>query len=108
MICFILYFKSPKKDFEVVVEGTRNANRGTIAFDDLDFVAGSCPPFGDNNFENRMSAYDNARNDDFDWVIRKGSTPSRRTGPRSDHTLGNPAGEARNIFSQLHCSAGSF
>ena len=29
-------------------------------------------------------SFTNGRNDDFDWTIRSGSTPSRGTGPSSD------------------------
>ena len=32
--------------------------------------------------------------DQFDWTLWNGSTPSRKTGPSNDHTLGTPKGDS--------------
>ncbi|XP_020612542.1 MAM domain-containing protein 2-like [Orbicella faveolata] len=41
------------------------------------------------NFDTSMCGFAQDSNDKFDWTRRKGSTPSRATGPSVDHTTGN-------------------
>lgn len=49
---------------------------------------GSC------DFETDLCTWSNTQaNDDFDWVQRKGATPSRGTGPTTDHTKNNAQGK---------------
>lgn len=48
------------------------------------------------DFENDKCTWKNTLNEDtFDWIIRQGNTPSRGTGPLTDHSKGNGDG---NIF----------
>ncbi|CAH2282309.1 MAM and LDL-receptor class A domain-containing 1 [Pelobates cultripes] len=44
------------------------------------------------NFEYDMCDWKQDENDDFDWNLRAGSTPSFGTGPATDHTMQNPFG----------------
>ena len=39
------------------------------------------------------------QNDQFDWQLRNGRTPSGQTGPSNDHTKGNIAGRYSPYFS---------
>ena len=39
-----------------------------------------------------MCSWRNLRNDNFDWLIGRGSTSSRYTGPSVDHTKGDLSG----------------
>jgi hypothetical protein len=39
-------------------------------------------------FETGLCGYGQAKDDDFDWERKKGSTGSVTTGPSFDHTLG--------------------
>ena len=42
------------------------------------------------DFDNSLcSGWDQSYSDDFDWTRRRGSTPSRSTGPSYDHTSGS-------------------
>ena len=50
--------------------------------------SGSC------TFETSLCTYANARNDNFDWIRMKGSTPSFGTGPAVDHTTGRANGKS--------------
>ncbi|KAM4543911.1 MAM and LDL-receptor class A domain-containing protein 1 [Fundulus diaphanus] len=44
------------------------------------------------NFEFDLCSWRQCRQDDFDWLIKAGSTPTFGTGPSSDHTLRDPSG----------------
>uniref|UniRef100_A0A3B3XWB3 MAM domain-containing protein n=1 Tax=Poecilia mexicana TaxID=48701 RepID=A0A3B3XWB3_9TELE len=44
------------------------------------------------NFEFDLCSWRQCRQDDFDWLIKAGSTPTLGTGPSSDHTLRDPTG----------------
>ncbi|KAM8967148.1 MAM and LDL-receptor class A domain-containing protein 1 [Pelodytes ibericus] len=44
------------------------------------------------NFEYDLCDWNQDKNDDFDWNLRAGSTPTFGTGPATDHTLQNPFG----------------
>ena len=49
---------------------------------------------GDCNFETGMCTYDNTQAEDqFDWLRNAGGTPSWKTGPSVDHTLGTTLGK---------------
>ena len=41
---------------------------------------------------NSMQGYTQLRTDNFDWTLRRGSTPSSSTGPTQDHTTGTSSG----------------
>ena len=43
----------------------------------------------DTNFENGWGMWTQGTNDDFDWELRSGGTPTLRTGPDHDHTTGD-------------------
>ncbi len=42
----------------------------------------------DSNFEEGWGIWEQATDDNFDWELRSGSTPTLRTGPDRDHTTG--------------------
>lgn len=44
------------------------------------------------NFEFDMCSWRQSKEDDFDWLIKAGSTPTVGTGPSNDHTLRDPSG----------------
>lgn len=44
------------------------------------------------NFEFDMCSWRQSKEDDFDWLIKAGSTPTPGTGPSNDHTLRDPSG----------------
>uniref|UniRef100_A0A3B5B5L7 MAM and LDL receptor class A domain containing 1 n=1 Tax=Stegastes partitus TaxID=144197 RepID=A0A3B5B5L7_9TELE len=44
------------------------------------------------SFEFDLCSWRQCREDDFDWLIKAGSTPTVGTGPSSDHTLRDPSG----------------
>lgn len=44
------------------------------------------------NFEFDLCSWHQSRQDDFDWLIKAGSTPTFGAGPSSDHTLRGPSG----------------
>lgn len=43
-------------------------------------------------FENGRCGWSQDTTDDFDWVPRRGPTPSGFTGPTADHTVGTSKG----------------
>nr|XP_054607469.1 MAM and LDL-receptor class A domain-containing protein 1 isoform X2 [Nothobranchius furzeri] len=44
------------------------------------------------DFEFDLCSWRQCQQDDFDWLIKAGSTPTIGTGPSSDHTLRDPSG----------------
>lgn len=44
------------------------------------------------NFEFNLCSWKQDRDDEFDWSLRAGSTPTLGTGPVTDHSLQNPSG----------------
>ncbi|XP_072046224.1 uncharacterized protein [Amphiura filiformis] len=81
-------------DFQILFEGTRGPDiRGDIALDDIEI--NECIPTGlACNFEDsRICGFTHSVEDDFDWIVKNGSTRSERTGPSSDHTYGTPGGK---------------
>ncbi|XP_033751987.1 MAM and LDL-receptor class A domain-containing protein 1-like [Pecten maximus] len=58
----------------------------TLPFDDLSISPGLCPLAGNCGFEKGFCTWTNMKNDDFDWLIGKGSTNTQFTGPTNDHT----------------------
>lgn len=80
--------------YKVLIEGVRGTGyQGDIAIDDVVITNGRCAPAGSCNFEQGLCGWTNAIvGDDFDWQRDFGGTPSSRTGPKVDHTLGTSSG----------------
>ena len=56
----------------------------------------NCPPTC--NFENGYCKWTNAQvGDHYDWIRNKGKTPSKFTGPSTDHTYNTSAGLSHSI-----------
>ncbi|XP_027129851.1 MAM and LDL-receptor class A domain-containing protein 1 isoform X2 [Larimichthys crocea] len=58
------------------------------------------------NFEFDLCSWRQSREDDFDWLIKAGSTPTIGTGPSSDHTLRDPSGHYLYLESSFPQAAG--
>lgn len=74
---------------------------GDIAIDDISMGDGACAGEGTCDFERDLCSWTQRQDDSFDWLRRKGPTPSIGTGPSSDHTLGTSAGQFG--FYKFHC-----
>ncbi|XP_064619815.1 MAM and LDL-receptor class A domain-containing protein 1-like isoform X2 [Lineus longissimus] len=79
--------------FKVIMEGVRgNDYEGDLAIDDITISNGTCL----NNSAAVNCTFDDDEcgwqqtnvNDDFDWTLHKGATPSSGTGPTQDRTPG--------------------
>ncbi|TNN57956.1 MAM and LDL-receptor class A domain-containing protein 1 [Liparis tanakae] len=61
--------------------------------DDSDEDAHICKGFsGRCSFEFDLCSWSQCRQDEFDWLIKVGRTPTVGTGPSNDHTLRDPSG----------------
>ena len=79
--------------FQVVFEGVRGGGyQGDIAIDDVKITPGACAGVGTCSFEKDTCGWIQRQDDKFDWIRRRGTTPSAGTGPSSDHTLGTSTG----------------
>lgn len=58
------------------------------------------------SFEFDLCSWRQCRHDDFDWLIKAGSTPTLGTGPSSDHTLRDPSGHYLYLESSFPQAAG--
>ncbi|XP_039982288.1 MAM and LDL-receptor class A domain-containing protein 1 [Xiphias gladius] len=58
------------------------------------------------SFEFDLCTWRQCRQDDFDWLIKAGSTPTFGTGPSSDHTLRDPSGHYLYLESSFPHSVG--
>ncbi|XP_071956926.1 MAM and LDL-receptor class A domain-containing protein 2-like [Antedon mediterranea] len=89
-----IYFHVSQILFQLVFEGVVGVSFDSdIALDDLTVTQGACPEAGECNFENGFCTWTNlAQNDDFDWLLGQGKTPSGFSGPSTDQTLGTDAG----------------
>ena len=89
--------------FQLFIEGIRGKNfQGDIAIDDVWVDEFPCPAPGACDFEDQsFCTWSQVKNgnssytgqDDFDWELLSGSTPSFNTGPKVDHTKGTPLGK---------------
>lgn len=82
--------------FKIIMEGVRGISyTGDIAIDDLKLLDGPCNKQGTCDFDNgEKCTWTNTPNgDDFDWIKGKGNTPSKWTGPTTDHTMGDGNGQ---------------
>ncbi|XP_033109454.1 MAM and LDL-receptor class A domain-containing protein 1-like [Anneissia japonica] len=96
--------KPVEDNFYIVFEGIQGKSfTGDIALDDIQFLHSTCtqitptPPlpnsFCDFEFGIDVCGYTQEKDDDqFDWKLQTGETPSKRTGPTNDHTKGNKYG----------------
>ncbi|KAG8009527.1 MAM and LDL-receptor class A domain-containing protein 1, partial [Nibea albiflora] len=58
------------------------------------------------SFEFDLCSWRQSREDDFDWLIKAGSTPTIGAGPSSDHTLRDPSGHYLYLESSFPQAAG--
>ncbi|XP_071965542.1 MAM and LDL-receptor class A domain-containing protein 1-like [Antedon mediterranea] len=96
--------KPTTDNFYIVFEGIQGKSfTGDIAIDDIQFTRSACPPttsppvllesFCDFDFGYEPCGYtQETENDQFDWTLTYGETPSDGTGPTNDHTRGNELG----------------
>lgn len=86
----------------MVFEGIKGTSfTGDISIDDFKLRDGSCPAPGDCDFEDGDTcSWTNAKNDNFDWILGRGKTPSFLTGPAIDHTTKTDSGKNRPRFNE--------
>uniref|UniRef100_A0A8C4F4A5 MAM domain-containing protein n=1 Tax=Dicentrarchus labrax TaxID=13489 RepID=A0A8C4F4A5_DICLA len=58
------------------------------------------------SFEFDLCSWRQSREDNFDWLIKAGSTPTVGTGPSTDHTLRDPSGHYLYLESTFPQAAG--
>uniref|UniRef100_A0A673AYJ2 MAM and LDL receptor class A domain containing 1 n=1 Tax=Sphaeramia orbicularis TaxID=375764 RepID=A0A673AYJ2_9TELE len=58
------------------------------------------------SFEFDLCSWRQSQQDNFDWLIKAGSTPTIGTGPSSDHTLRDPSGHYLYLESSFPQAAG--
>ena len=65
-----------------------------MGIDDFAIKKGACRKHpGDCSFEGEgLCSWYNLKNDDFDWLLHQGPTPSTSTGPSVDHTYNDKNG----------------
>ena len=79
---------------QIVFEGIRGGGyTSDAAIDDITIHKNPCPPKGSCDFERGTCGYTNLVDDQFDWLRHAGYTPSVKTGPKIDHTLGSSLGK---------------
>lgn len=87
-----------KQDNNVLAIHNRYNNTCTWNFAELTVF--SC------NFErNNLCGISQSGNDDMDWTLIRGSTPSLNTGPDVDHTLGTSKGKFVILFLPNHAQS---
>nr|XP_054757452.1 MAM and LDL-receptor class A domain-containing protein 1-like [Lytechinus pictus] len=98
--------------FQAIDHSNQGSYTGDIALDDLEYLDHNCkyvpPPTDpptipsvtvtplpwDCTFEGGTTCtWTQGTNDDFDWTIQNGSTPTIGTGPSADHTTQTPYGK---------------
>lgn len=58
------------------------------------------------SFEFDLCSWRQSRQDDVDWLIKAGSTPTVGAGPSNDHTLRDPSGHYLYLESSFPQAAG--
>ncbi|CAB1349505.1 unnamed protein product, partial [Coregonus sp. 'balchen'] len=58
------------------------------------------------NFEFDLCSWRQCQQDNFDWLIKAGSTPTAGTGPSTDHTLRDPSGHYLYVESSFPQATG--
>ncbi|XP_053198796.1 LOW QUALITY PROTEIN: MAM and LDL-receptor class A domain-containing protein 1 [Scomber japonicus] len=77
--------------------------------DDSDENPYICKGFsGRCSFEFDLCSWRQSREDDFDWLIKAGSTPTVGTGPSTDHTLRDPSGHYLYLETSFPQAAGQY
>jgi hypothetical protein len=79
----------PNNKFQVIFEGQTNSlilTTVNLGVDDVTIRTGKCRKNpGDCDFESTgFCSWINAVDDEFDWILQKGATPSIGTGPSVD------------------------
>lgn len=78
-----------KKGDTINIEAFAGTPKSRIAVDDVLVVDHACAPAGSCNFEEDMCGFKNrASKVNALWIRNSGSTPSKYTGPKVDHTTG--------------------
>ncbi|XP_066300039.1 MAM and LDL-receptor class A domain-containing protein 2-like [Branchiostoma lanceolatum] len=73
--------------YRLFIEGTTGPGYvGDISLDDVVLTSGPCPATPECTFEADLCNWEQALDDDFDWVRHRNGTASAGTGPRYDHT----------------------
>ncbi|XP_022088962.1 MAM and LDL-receptor class A domain-containing protein 1-like isoform X2 [Acanthaster planci] len=72
----------------------KDGHRGDIAIDDVELQQDSCPDVlsFDCSFDDGPCGWIQSVDDDYNWVLERGHTSSRHTGPEFDHTTNDLMG----------------
>lgn len=89
----IIFFLPEKTIFTNIIKHESLFVTGECTFESISFSDGS---------RNNLCGWVNAKNDQFDWTIATGSTPSVKTGPRNDHTYNSSAGIIYSFILNLY------
>ncbi|CAF0741635.1 unnamed protein product, partial [Brachionus calyciflorus] len=93
---FELEIPENQNAYQIIFESTSRVGIGAsnLGIDDLSIRRGACRKHpGDCDFEtSEFCSWSNSKDDDFDWLLHQGATPSTSTGPSIDHTLSNANG----------------
>ncbi|XP_077865040.1 MAM and LDL-receptor class A domain-containing protein 2-like [Saccoglossus kowalevskii] len=91
------------EEFWIIFEATKGGSIGDIAIDDTALEDVSCASYDyDCTFEKDLCSWrQDIEGDDFDWIRRKGDTPTYHTGPKFDHTLGTNQGYYLYVEAEL-------
>ncbi|XP_038052898.1 MAM and LDL-receptor class A domain-containing protein 2-like isoform X3 [Patiria miniata] len=86
-----------EEDFAVAIQVTSGTGeRGNVAIDGLGFQCQMCPAPNLNfscNFEQGPCGWTQRTDDNSNWALQCGDTPTEETGPLYDHTLGDSNGK---------------
>nr|CBN82054.1 MAM and LDL-receptor class A domain-containing protein [Dicentrarchus labrax] len=118
-------FLGLSNNFQVVFRAKRGISyMGDVVIDDVSFLHCSPPLPSDQpctpeqyacanegfsgrcSFEFDLCSWRQSREDNFDWLIKAGSTPTVGTGPSTDHTLRDPSGHYLYLESTFPQAAG--
>ncbi|XP_022110871.1 MAM and LDL-receptor class A domain-containing protein 1-like [Acanthaster planci] len=89
----------PGSEFQITFVGECRASYGNdIAIDDIVVLERQCSSYASFSdlkcdFDSKsFCAYNNSQNDDFDWILNRGSTYTGVSGPDVDHSKGDSTG----------------